>query len=69
MDRFQYWDLRVGRSIGTTILSERCYALDVIFPTMVVGTAGKDIPIFDLRRLSEPVKVYISYSSSPYRKF
>ncbi|KAK0216603.1 Poly(A)+ RNA export protein [Armillaria nabsnona] len=63
----KYWDLCVGRSIGTTILSERCYALDVIYSMMVVGTAGKDIPIFDLRHLSEPVKSLVSPLKFPPR--
>ncbi|KAF4571494.1 hypothetical protein EYR36_008832 [Pleurotus pulmonarius] len=46
----KYWDLRTPNAIGSVQLPERLYSMDVLFPLMVVGTAGRHIEIFDLRR-------------------
>lgn len=44
----RYWDLRSPQPIGTVQLPERCYAMDISGPLMVVGTAEKHVCIFDL---------------------
>ncbi|KAF5392366.1 hypothetical protein D9757_001462 [Collybiopsis confluens] len=46
----QFWDLRSPVPISTTLLPERCYTLDAQYPFLVVGTADRRIPVFDLGR-------------------
>ncbi|KAL1922595.1 uncharacterized protein VTP21DRAFT_10134 [Calcarisporiella thermophila] len=59
----KYWDLRTSNPVATIQLPERCYALDVVFPLMVVGTAERHIQIFNLnnpttvfKQLTSPLK-------------
>ncbi|OBZ72465.1 Poly(A)+ RNA export protein [Grifola frondosa] len=44
----KYWDLRTPNAVATVQLPERCYALDVQYPLMVVGTAERHIQVFSL---------------------
>jgi mRNA export factor len=44
----KYWDLRQSQPISTLNLSERCYALDVVYPLMVVGCAERQIHVINL---------------------
>ncbi|KAF8621924.1 hypothetical protein AX15_007418 [Amanita polypyramis BW_CC] len=44
----KYWDLRSSTPVVTVDLPERCYSLDVQYPLMVVGMAGRLIQIFNL---------------------
>jgi mRNA export factor len=57
----KYWDLRSPQPVGTVQLPERCYALDANGPLMVVGTAEKNVCIFDLNNPTVIFKVFISY--------
>ncbi|KZT29798.1 WD40 repeat-like protein [Neolentinus lepideus HHB14362 ss-1] len=52
----KYWDLRSPQPIGVVSLPERCYSLDVVYPLMAVGTADRNIQIFDLRNPMTPRK-------------
>lgn len=44
----QYWDLRTPNPVSTVTLPERCYAMDVVYPLLVVGTAERHVQIFNL---------------------
>ena len=59
----QYWDLRTPTPVASIPLPERCYALDAVFPLMVVGCAErsgeKNIMIYDLNKPKETFKVTI----------
>ena len=41
----------------TVQLPERCYTFDVDYPLMVVGTAGRQVQIFNLTNTGTPYKV------------
>lgn len=53
----QYWDMRSPNPIATVQLAERCYALDVAYPLLVVGTAERHIHIINLTNPSAIYKV------------
>jgi mRNA export factor len=53
----QYWDMRTPNPVSTVQLPERCYTLDVSYPLMVVGTAERNILIFNLTNPTTPFKV------------
>ncbi|CAK4285822.1 unnamed protein product [Aphanomyces euteiches] len=57
----KYWDTRAPQPQATVQLSERCYALDVSYPLMVVATADKQIHCFDLKK---PSQIYCTLKSS-----
>ncbi|KAF0693813.1 hypothetical protein As57867_015196, partial [Aphanomyces stellatus] len=57
----KYWDTRSPTPQATVQLSDRCYALDVTYPLMVVATADKQIHCFDLKM---PSKIYTTLKSS-----
>ncbi|KII89844.1 hypothetical protein PLICRDRAFT_29077 [Plicaturopsis crispa FD-325 SS-3] len=52
----KFWDLRTPNPIGTITLPERCYTMDVQFPTMVVGTAERHIQVYDMFNPGTPLK-------------
>lgn len=45
----RYWDLRQQNPTWVQQLPERCYALTVKYPLMVVGTADRNVIIFNLQ--------------------
>ena len=54
----KYWDGRSPNPVHTLQLTERAYALDVTFPLMVVGTADRNIMIYNLNNPTVPFKVF-----------
>jgi len=59
----KYWDTRQSNPVHTQQLPERCFALSVRHPLMVVGTADRNLIIFNLqnpqtefKRISSPLK-------------
>jgi len=52
----RYWDLRSPSAVHVHQLPERCYALSLNFPLLVVGTAERHIEIFNLQ--TAPQQVY-----------
>lgn len=56
----KYWDLRSPSPLATVQLKERCYAMDVRNQVLVLGTASRQIQIFDL---SNPVTPYKTMAS------
>ncbi|KDQ59375.1 hypothetical protein JAAARDRAFT_34097 [Jaapia argillacea MUCL 33604] len=56
----KYWDLRSAQPIGTINFPERCYAMDVTYPLMVVGTADRK---FHMVNLSNPMTIHKTITS------
>eukprot|EP00775_Hariotina_reticulata_P003233 gene3233-3510_t len=56
----KYWDLRTPNTIFSYQLPERCYALDVKYPLLVVGTADRHLLVFNLSSPQQPYKQLIS---------
>lgn len=59
----KFWDLRSPTPIMTIQLPERCYCADVDYPMAVVGTAGRNLIIYQLdgkpqefKRVESPLK-------------
>ncbi|RKO90374.1 WD40-repeat-containing domain protein [Blyttiomyces helicus] len=48
----RYWDLRSPTPAHTLVLPERCYAIDVSGPLMVIGTADRQVQVYDLNNPS-----------------
>ena len=46
---FRYWDLRQSTPVHTQQLGERCYAMTVRYPLMVVGTADRNMVVYNLQ--------------------
>ncbi|MFS7998090.1 putative nitrous oxide reductase, WD40/YVTN repeat-like-containing domain superfamily [Helianthus anomalus] len=46
---FRYWDLRQANPVHYQQLPERCYALTVRHPLMVIGTADRNLIVFNLQ--------------------
>lgn len=46
--------------MATVPLSERCYAMDVRHPLLVVATADRNIHVFDMRKPQQPYKTLLS---------
>ncbi|ELU37574.1 Poly(A)+ RNA export protein [Rhizoctonia solani AG-1 IA] len=44
----KYWDLRQSRPVAKVDLPERCYTMDVVYPLLVVGTADRQVLVYDL---------------------
>ncbi|CAG8447329.1 5390_t:CDS:2 [Acaulospora morrowiae] len=59
----KYWDTRSQSPALTVNLPERCYAMDVIYPLLVVGTAERNVQIYNLVNPNTPFKT----SSSPLK--
>uniref|UniRef100_A0A7N2MZ14 Protein RAE1 n=1 Tax=Quercus lobata TaxID=97700 RepID=A0A7N2MZ14_QUELO len=45
----KYWDTRQSNPVHTQQLPDRCYALTVRHPLMVVGTADRNLVVFNLQ--------------------
>ncbi|KAL6182739.1 PREDICTED: protein RAE1-like [Fragaria vesca subsp. vesca] len=56
----KYWDLRQPNPVHTQLLPERCYALTVKYPLMVVGTADRNLIMFNLQNPKTEFKRIIS---------
>lgn len=59
----KFWDTRTPNPIDTIQLPERCYCADVKYPMAVVGTAGRELIIYQLEnrpqeftRIESPLK-------------
>ncbi|KAI3906412.1 hypothetical protein MKW92_039414 [Papaver armeniacum] len=52
----RYWDLKQPTLVHRQQLPERCYALSVKYPLMVVGTADRNLIVFDLRKPQKELK-------------
>lgn len=52
----KYWDLRTPNPVHTQQLSERVYAMDAQGQLLVVGTADRNIQVFNLTNPSTPYK-------------
>lgn len=59
----KFWDTRSPTPMDTIQLPERCYCADVRYPMAVVGTAGRDLIIYQLEnrpqefsRIESPLK-------------
>ncbi|KAM7254090.1 hypothetical protein ACFE04_031772 [Oxalis oulophora] len=59
----KYWDLRQQNPAHTQQLPDRCYSMSVRHPLMVVGTADRNIVVFNLqnpqaefKRIQSPLK-------------
>jgi hypothetical protein len=46
---FRYWDLRQANPVHTQQLGERCYAMTVRYPLMVIGTADRNMIVYNLQ--------------------
>lgn len=59
----KYWDLRQPNPVHTQVLPERCYAMSIRHPLMVVATADRNVIVFNLanpqteyKRIQSPLK-------------
>ncbi|CAD6266042.1 unnamed protein product [Miscanthus lutarioriparius] len=59
----RYWDTRQANPVHIQQLPERCYALTVNYPLMIVGTADRHLVVFNLqnpqtefKRIQSPLK-------------
>ncbi|RCV16509.1 hypothetical protein SETIT_3G144100v2 [Setaria italica] len=59
----RYWDTRQANPVHIQQLPERCYALTVNYPLMIVGTADRNLVVFNLqnpqtefKRIQSPLK-------------
>ncbi|KAJ6801726.1 protein RAE1-like [Iris pallida] len=59
----RYWDTRQAQPVHTQQLPDRCYALTLRYPLMVVGTADRNIIVYNLqnpqaefKRIQSPLK-------------
>lgn len=52
----RYWDLRQATPAHKQDMSERVYSMDVRHPLLVVGTADRNITVFNLADPSKPYK-------------
>jgi len=59
----RYWDTRQANPVHVQQLPERCYALTVNYPLMIVGTADRNLVVFNLqnpqtefKRIQSPLK-------------
>lgn len=52
----KYWDLRQPNPAHTQQLPERVYAMDVLHPLLVVGTADRTIQVYNLSSPQQPYK-------------
>lgn len=46
---YRYWDTRQSNPVHIQQLPERCYALTVNYPLMIVGTADRNLVVFNLQ--------------------
>ena len=52
----RYWDLRQPNPVHTQQMPERVYAMDIKFPLMVVGTAGRRIQVLPVPVFSQELE-------------
>ena len=52
----KFWDLRTQNPVNTQQLPERVYAMDVNYPLAVVGTADRNLIIYNLTNPTTPYK-------------
>ncbi|CAH1760241.1 13463_t:CDS:2 [Entrophospora sp. SA101] len=52
----KYWDLRSSQSIMTVNLPERVYALDLMYPNLVVGVADRRLLYYNLNNPLQHIK-------------
>jgi len=45
----RYWDIRQPQPVQVQQLPEHCYALSLCYPLMVVGTADRNVIVFNLQ--------------------
>lgn len=50
LESYRYWDTRQQTPVHTQQLPDRCYSLTVRYPLMVVGTADRNLVVFDLQK-------------------
>jgi mRNA export factor len=62
----RYWDIRQPQPVHVQQLPERCYALSLSYPLMVVGTADRNIIVFNLQN---PQVMLLSSPLCPFRCF
>ncbi|XP_038057612.1 mRNA export factor-like [Patiria miniata] len=53
----KFWDTRSPNPMANIQLSERCFCADVVYPSAVVGLAGKKINLYRLESGPQEVKV------------
>lgn len=58
--KVKYWDARAPKEMCSVALPERCYAMDIKYPLCVVGTAGRHLLIYDLRKPTTVFRQYLS---------
>lgn len=56
----KFWDLRSSQPAASVSLTERIYAMDVVFPLLVAGTADRQISIINLNNPSTVYKSLLS---------
>jgi mRNA export factor len=55
----RYWDGRSPTPVGRVQLPERVYTMDARGAAVIVGTADRQVLIFDVRNPSAPFKVRV----------
>jgi len=56
----KYWDTRQSNPVHTQQLPERCYALSVVHPLLVVGTADRNLIVYNLQNPQAEYKRIVS---------
>ncbi|CAO2170742.1 unnamed protein product [Urochloa humidicola] len=56
----RYWDIRQPQPVHVQQLPERCYALSLCYPLMVVGTADRNVIVFNLQNPQAEFKRIVS---------
>ncbi|KAG8077328.1 hypothetical protein GUJ93_ZPchr0007g4559 [Zizania palustris] len=56
----RYWDVRQPQPAHVQQLPERCYALSLSYPLMVVGTADRNVIVFNLQNPQTEFKRIVS---------
>uniref|UniRef100_A0A0D9V3B6 Uncharacterized protein n=1 Tax=Leersia perrieri TaxID=77586 RepID=A0A0D9V3B6_9ORYZ len=56
----RYWDVRQPQPAHVQQLPERCYALSVSYPLMVVGTADRNVIVFNMQNPQAEFKRIVS---------
>ncbi|KAL9321416.1 hypothetical protein ACSQ67_013255 [Phaseolus vulgaris] len=56
----KYWDTRQSNPVHTQQLPERCYAMTVRYPLMVVGTADRNLIVYNLQNPQVEFKRIVS---------
>ncbi|KAL6842622.1 hypothetical protein ACP4OV_027466 [Aristida adscensionis] len=56
----RYWDIRQPQPVHVQQLPERCYAISLCYPLMVVGTADRNVIVFNLQNPQAEFKRIVS---------